>query len=64
MGGDQKMEMPATPAELREKALHYRELVAIVLDQRIIDALESLADEYEAMADRLDWVGRDGVSDR
>lgn len=55
------MEMPATPAELREKALHYREMVAIVVDQRIIDALESLADEYDAMADRLEQAGRDRV---
>ncbi|HEX3576646.1 MAG TPA: hypothetical protein VHU42_18765 [Rhodopila sp.] len=53
--------MPATPAELREKALHYREMVAIVVDQRIIDALESLADEYDAMADRLEQAGRDRV---
>jgi hypothetical protein len=51
------MEMPATPAELREKALHYREMVAIVADQRIIDALESLADEYEEMAERLERGG-------
>jgi hypothetical protein len=57
MGGDWNMEMPATPAELREKALHYREMVAIVADQRIIDALESLADEYEEMAERLERGG-------
>ena len=40
------MEVPASPAELREKAARYREMIALVSDQRIIDALNSLADEY------------------
>ena len=44
------MEAPATPGELRAKAEHYRDMVSIVSDQRIIDALISLADEYEALA--------------
>jgi hypothetical protein len=39
-------------------------MVAIVVDQRIIDALESLADEYDAMADRLEQAGRDRVGCR
>lgn len=44
------MEAPATAAELRAKAEHYRNMVSMVSDQRIIDALVSLADEYEALA--------------
>lgn len=53
------MEAPATPAELRAKVQHYREM-SIVSDQRIIDALISLADEYEALASRLEGQGSPG----
>ena len=48
------MEVPATPAELRDKAVHYREMILMVSDQRIIDALRSLAEDYEALAKRLE----------
>ncbi|WP_428531624.1 hypothetical protein [Rhodopila sp.] len=44
------MSAPATPAGLRAKAEHYRAMVSKVSDQRIIDALTSLAEEYEAAA--------------
>ena len=53
------MEEPARAADLRAKAQHYREMVTRVLDQRIIDALNSLADEYEAIAERLENEGSD-----
>ena len=43
-----------TPAALREKAKHYREMVRRISDQRIIDALLTLAAEYETQADRLE----------
>jgi hypothetical protein len=48
------MEAPATPAELREKAARYREMVALAIDQLVIDALNVLADEYEALANKLE----------
>jgi hypothetical protein len=53
MGGDRNMEAP-TPAELREKALRYRGMVLSVSDQRIIDALISMAEEYEALANHIE----------
>lgn len=43
-----------SPDELRSKAEHYRQLGSNFLDQRTIDALSELADEYEAVADRLE----------
>jgi hypothetical protein len=52
------MEAP-TPAELREKAMRYREMVLIVSDQRLVDALISLAEEYEALAERIENAGAD-----
>jgi hypothetical protein len=46
--------LPATPSKLRQRAMHYREMVRGISDPRIIDALKSLADEYEAAADRME----------
>ncbi len=43
-----------TPDELREKALRYRGMVLIVSDQRLVDALISLAEEYEALAEQME----------
>jgi hypothetical protein len=48
------MAVPMTPAGLREKAEHYRALVFTISDPRTIDALHSLAAEFEAQADRLE----------
>jgi hypothetical protein len=51
------MEMPEseeTPAELRRRAQHYRDLRRIVTDRRMLDALTALANEYEATAERLE----------
>ena len=48
------MEVPVTPAQLRERATRYRELVAKITDPRVVDALNSLAAEYEALADHLE----------
>jgi hypothetical protein len=42
------------PEQLREKALRYRAMTVLVSDQRLVDALSSLADEYEALADRVE----------
>ncbi|WP_428492683.1 hypothetical protein [Rhodopila sp.] len=44
------MSEPATPVDLRAKAERYRAMVSLVSDQRIVDALISLAEEYEAAA--------------
>jgi hypothetical protein len=46
-----------TPDELRRKAARYRDMLAHVSDKRLIDALKTLAQEYEALADRLDQAG-------
>jgi hypothetical protein len=43
-----------TAEQLREKARRYREMRRLVTDQRLIDALSTLADEYEALATKLD----------
>jgi hypothetical protein len=42
------------PDKLREKALRYRAMMVLVSDQRLVDALSSLADEYEALAERVE----------
>jgi uncharacterized protein with von Willebrand factor type A (vWA) domain len=42
------------PDELREKALRYRAMIVLVSDQRLVDALNSLAEEYEALAERAE----------
>lgn len=47
----------ATPAALREKAKQYRDLVRLISDQRIVDALMTLADEYDERANRLEREG-------
>ncbi len=52
------METP-TLDELREKALRYRGMVLIVSDQRLIDALISLAEEYEALAEHMEKAQTD-----
>jgi hypothetical protein len=44
----------ATPAKLRERAARYRQMVRMATDKRIIEALVSLADECEAMAERIE----------
>jgi hypothetical protein len=51
VGEDQEM---ATPVELRGRAARYRQMTLMVTDQRIIDALISLADECEAIAERVE----------
>jgi hypothetical protein len=43
-----------TPDQLREKALRYRGMVLIVSDQRLVDSLISLAEEYEALAEHME----------
>jgi hypothetical protein len=48
------MMVAPTPAELREKALRYRAMMALVSDKRLVDALNSLAEEYEALAERAE----------
>jgi hypothetical protein len=48
------MAAPMTPAGLRKKAEHYRTLASTISDPRTIDALQSLAVEFEAQADRLE----------
>jgi hypothetical protein len=40
--------------DLRGKAMRYRGMVFMVTDQRPIEALRSLASEYEATADQLE----------
>ena len=47
---DDKPELDVSPAELRRKAALYRQTAAAALDQRAIDALLSIAAEYEAEA--------------
>jgi hypothetical protein len=44
----------ATLDELREKAAHYRSLKLGLNDGRVLDALDMLADEYEALAAKLE----------
>jgi hypothetical protein len=51
-----------TPDELREKALRYRGMVLIVSDQRLVDALIALAEEYEALAERMEKGQTDSSS--
>ena len=46
-----------TPEELREKAARYRMMANQTSDLRLIEALLTLADEYEAVAKRLENVG-------
>jgi hypothetical protein len=48
------MAAPMTPAGLRKKAEHYRALACTISDPRTIDALQSLAAEFEKQADRLE----------
>ena len=49
------MESPTVPpAVLRQKAVQYREMVRGISDPRTIEALETLADEYEAVADGVE----------
>ena len=56
------MSEPGTPVDLRAKAAQYRAMVAMVSDQRIIDALISLAEEYEAAARGLEGQAARGQS--
>ncbi len=57
------MAAPATPAELREKANRYRALAIQITDERTMDALLELANEYDEMADRLDMEPDDDRAD-
>jgi hypothetical protein len=41
-------------AELREAARRYRQMAMTITDPRTTEALRELAEEYEALADRLD----------
>jgi hypothetical protein len=49
-----------TAAELRAKARRYRELARTATDKRLENALMSLADEYDALAKKLERDGDDG----
>jgi hypothetical protein len=51
-----------TPAELREKAARYRAMATVIIDQRTVDALQSLAAEYEALADQIERDAAQGDS--
>jgi hypothetical protein len=52
---DEKPELEgSSPAELRRKAALYRQTAAAAFDQRAIDALLSIAAEYEADAERIE----------
>jgi hypothetical protein len=42
------------PQELRQNAQHCRQLASTMTDQRTIDALNELADEYDDVADHLE----------
>jgi hypothetical protein len=52
-----------TPAELREKAARYRAMVQFITDRRTVDALQSLAAEYEALADLIEPDAAQGDSE-
>ncbi len=54
MSDDKEPEKNETPAELRRKAALYRQTAAAASDQRAIDALLSIAAEYEADAERVE----------
>jgi hypothetical protein len=43
-----------TPDELRDKATRYRSLKGNLTDQRVLQALTELADEYDTLAAKLD----------
>ncbi len=45
---------PKTPARLRERAAHYRQLSFAVTDAQMLIAIRQLADEYEDMARGLE----------
>jgi hypothetical protein len=51
---DDKPESDESPVELRRKAALYRQTAAAAFDQRAIDALLSIAAEYEADAERIE----------
>jgi hypothetical protein len=52
------MAKSVTPTELREKAERYRALTSTISDAQTIDALHTLAGEFEALADRLEKDGK------
>jgi hypothetical protein len=43
-----------TPEELRSRATHYRTMATQTTDVRAIEALLRLADEYEALATKME----------
>ena len=43
-----------SPASLRQRAERYRRMVLTVTDQRATEALNELAADYEAQAERLE----------
>ena len=45
--------LSGTSAELRGRAERYRAMVRLTTDPRIVDALKTLADQCEALANRL-----------
>ncbi len=47
-----------TPDELREKAARYRKMLHQVHDQQLTQALTTLAEEYDALAAKLDGDNR------
>jgi hypothetical protein len=58
MGGDPDIEEPAIPADLRKRAMRYRRMAASISDPQTLEALLSLAAEYETMAERLEELLR------
>ena len=49
-----------TPDELRQRAKRYLEMMAQTTDERLRQALRSLAAEYNALAQKLEGEGPEG----
>ena len=45
--------MAMGPDQLRQRAIHYRQLAKLISDEQMQDALLNLAGEYEAKADAI-----------
>ena len=50
-----------SPASLRQRAERYRRMVLTVTDQRATEALNELAADYEAQAERLEAKQKSGL---
>jgi hypothetical protein len=49
---------PSTASDLRGRAMRYRRMAGSISDPQTVDALLSLAAEYEAMAERVEQAQR------